>query len=72
LCFGFLVRRHVDLSSPTKDRTSTLYTGRQSLNYSTARKVPIKEFLKMKKFANKSAYFSKKKTTTTKNKAFQM
>ena len=49
----------MDLSSLTKDQTSTLCIGRRSLNYLTTRKVPIKEFLKMKKIANINAYFSK-------------
>ena len=41
LCFGFLATRHMwDLSSPTRDRTRTPCTGRQSLNHWTAREVP--------------------------------
>ena len=55
----------MDLSSPTKDGTSTLCIERRSLNYSTARKVPIKEFLKIEKVANKSAYFSKNNSKKT-------
>ena len=50
----------MDLSSLTKDQTSTLCIGRRNLNYSTARKVPIKKFLKMKKIANSKNNNNKK------------
>ena len=42
-----------DLSSPTRDRTHTIYIGRQSLNYWTTREVP-KCFSKSIIFSNNS------------------
>ena len=36
-----------DLSSPTKDWTHTPYTGRQSLNHQTTRKVPVLYLVKL-------------------------